>query len=173
MKCNPTSTLIPFSLPEMNVHPMVPLDQAEGYHEMFRQLDTWLKAITKFDAFSFQPNSGAAGEYAGLLTIRNFLEATGQGHRNICLIPISAHGTNPASAFMSGMKIVTIKTTERGEIDLPDLEQKAKQHAKNLAAVMITYPSTYGVYEDTVVNAIKIVHNYGGQVYMDGANMNA
>lgn len=166
---------MPITFPGFSrVHPFVPESQSQGYRKMLNSVMDWLKIITKFDAVSLQPNSGATGEYSGLLAIRRYHESRNEKNRNICLIPASAHGTNPASAILAGMKTVTIKVKAKtGEIDLVDLENQAKKHQKNLAAVMITYPSTYGIYEETVVNAIKIVHKYGGQVYMDGANMNA
>ena len=174
MKLNATSEMIPISWPEFsNVHPFTPQSQCEGYLEMIEQLNGWLTAITGFDAASTQPNSGATGEYAGLLCIKGFHESNGEGHRNVCLIPMSAHGTNPASATMCDMKVVGVKTDKQGNVDIADLEAKAKKHADNLAALMITYPSTFGVFEEKIMEINQIVHDNGGQVYMDGANMNA
>src|SRR5437764_2295576 len=155
------------------MHPFAPSDQVEEYHLIVKELSRYLCEITAFDACSLQPNSGAQGEYAGLLTIRGYFESRGEHHRNVMLIPISAHGTNPASAVMAGMKVVVVKALENGYIDVEDLKAKAEQHASNLAGIMITYPSTYGVYEETVKEITDIVHQHGGQVYMDGANMNA
>lgn len=174
MKLNAASEMIPLSWTHWSkLHPFAPLDQVEGYSFIVKELSKYLCEITAFDACSLQPNSGAQGEYAGLLTIKGFHEANGEGHRDVMLIPISAHGTNPASAVMCGMKVVVVKALENGYIDVEDLKAKAAQHAANLAGIMITYPSTYGVYEETVVEITKIVHQHGGQVYMDGANMNA
>jgi len=174
MKLNPTATLMPVSWPEFaNMHPFCPPDQAQGYLEMIRQVNGWLCAITGFDALSTQPNSGATGEYAGLLCIKRYLESIGQGHRNICLIPNSAHGTNPASAVMCGMKVVGVKNDKHGNVDHEDFYEKVEKHGDNLAALMITYPSTYGKYERGVKELIQAVHDKGGQVYMDGANLNA
>jgi len=155
------------------IHPFVPADQALGYQEMIDDLSDKLCEITGYDAISMQPNSGAQGEYAGLLTIAAYHRAKGEGHRNICLIPMSAHGTNPASAQMVGWKVVPIKSAENGDIDLADFRAKAEQHAENLAGCMITYPSTHGVFEETVTEVTRITHDHGGQVYIDGANMNA
>ena len=174
MKLNAASEMIPLSWNHWaKIHPFAPKDQALGYQYIVDELSKYLCTITAFDACSLQPNSGAQGEYAGLLTIRAFHEANGEGHRNIMLIPISAHGTNPASAVMAGMKVVVVKALENGYIDVEDLKAKAAQHAANLSGIMITYPSTYGVYEETVTEITDIVHQHGGQVYMDGANMNA
>jgi glycine dehydrogenase len=155
------------------MHPFAPADQAEGYAFIVKEISRYLCEITKFDACSLQPNSGAQGEYAGLLTIKEYHESRGEGHRKVMLIPISAHGTNPASAVMCGMQVVVVKALENGYIDVEDLKAKAAQHAANLSGIMITYPSTYGVYEETVVEITDIIHQHGGQVYMDGANMNA
>ena len=155
------------------IHPFTPADQTEGYQYIINELSKYLCEITAFDACSLQPNSGAQGEYAGLLTIKAYHEANGDHHRNVMLIPISAHGTNPASAVMVGMKVVVVKALENGYIDVNDLKAKAAEHAANLAGIMITYPSTYGVYEETVKEITAIIHQHGGQVYMDGANMNA
>jgi len=174
MKLNATSEMIPVTWPEFGgIHPFAPIEQAKGYNEMFESLVKSLCEITGFSAFSLQPNSGAQGEYAGLVTIREYLEAKGQSHRNICLIPVSAHGTNPASAAMAGMKIVPIKTDGDGNVDIADLKEKVQQNSKELACLMVTYPSTYGVFEEGIKEICKIVHDNGGQVYMDGANMNS
>ena len=174
MKLNPATSMYALSWPEFgNIHPFVPADQAEGYLELIAEMEKDLCEITGFKGMSFMPNSGASGEYAGLLTIRRYQEANGQGHRNICLIPASAHGTNPASAAMAGMQVVVVKCDENGNIDLEDAKTKAEQYKDNLAAFMVTYPSTHGIYEDGIRTLVKIVHDNGGQVYMDGANMNA
>jgi glycine dehydrogenase len=174
MKLNATSEMIPLSWTHWSkMHPFAPLNQVEGYSFLVKELSKYLCEITAFDACSLQPNSGAQGEYAGLLTIKAFHEANSEGHRDVMLIPISAHGTNPASAVMCGMKVVVVKALENGYIDVEDLKAKAAEHAANLAGIMITYPSTYGVYEETVTEITEIVHQHGGQVYMDGANMNA
>ncbi|HEX6334935.1 MAG TPA: aminomethyl-transferring glycine dehydrogenase [Flavisolibacter sp.] len=174
MKLNAASEMIPLSWAHWSkMHPFAPADQAEGYRFIVKELEDYLCRITAFDACSLQPNSGAQGEYAGLLTIKAYHESRGDHHRNVMLIPISAHGTNPASAVMVGMKVVVVKALENGYIDVQDLKEKAAQHAANLAGIMITYPSTYGVYEETVTEITQIVHSHGGQVYMDGANMNA
>ena len=174
MKLNAASEMLPLSWPQWgNIHPFVPIDQAEGYQIVLKELERDLNTITGFAGTSLQPNSGAQGEFAGLLMIRAYHEARNQGHRNICIIPASAHGTNPASAVMAGMKVVVTKTDERGNIDVADLEQKAIQHADNLAALMVTYPSTHGVFESSIKYITKLIHDHGGQVYMDGANMNA
>lgn len=174
MKLNAATEMAPLSWAHWGkMHPFAPKSQTTGYEQMAKELEQYLCAITAFDACSLQPNSGAQGEYAGLLTIRNYHESMGQGHRNVLLIPISAHGTNPASAVMAGYKVVVVKALENGYIDVEDLKVKAMQYAGNLAGIMITYPSTYGVYEETVKDITRIVHEHGGQVYMDGANMNA
>ncbi len=174
MKLNAASEMMPLSWSHWSkMHPFAPKNQAEGYQYMVKELSKYLCEITAFDACSLQPNSGAQGEYAGLLTIKCYHESRGEGHRNVMLIPISAHGTNPASAVMCGMKVIVVKALENGYIDVEDLKVKAAQHAANLSGIMITYPSTYGVYEETVREITEIVHSYGGQVYMDGANMNA
>lgn len=174
MKLNPATAMFAMSWPEFeNIHPFVPEDQAEGYLELINELEKDLCEITGFKAISFMPNSGASGEYAGLLTIRRYQEANGQGQRNICLIPASAHGTNPASAAMAGLQVVVVKCDENGNIDLVDAQEKAEQYKNNLAAFMVTYPSTHGIYEDGIRKLVKIVHDNDGQVYMDGANMNA
>jgi len=174
MKLNAASEMIPLSWNHWSkMHPFMPSDQTEGYSQVLDELSDYLCKLTAFDACSLQPNSGAQGEYAGLLTIKAYHESRGDHHRNVMLIPISAHGTNPASAVMAGMKVVVVKALENGYVDVADLKAKAQQHAANLAGIMITYPSTYGVYEETVKEITNIVHQYGGQVYMDGANMNA
>jgi len=174
MKLNAASEMMPLSWSSWSkMHPFAPLNQTEGYQQIARDLSKYLCAITAFDACSLQPNSGAQGEYAGLLAIRNYHLHKNEGHRNIMLIPISAHGTNPASAVMAGYKVVVVKALENGYIDVEDLKLKASQYADNLAGIMITYPSTYGVYEETVKEITAIIHEFGGQVYMDGANMNA
>lgn len=174
MKLNAASEMMPLSWAHWSkMHPFVPKDQAGGYKQIVKELSAYLCEITAFDACSLQPNSGAQGEFAGLLTIRGYHESRGEGHRNVILIPISAHGTNPASAVMVGYKVVVVKALENGYIDVDDLKAKAAQHAANLAGIMVTYPSTYGVYEETIKEITDIVHQNGGQVYMDGANMNA
>ncbi|MEP2935824.1 MAG: aminomethyl-transferring glycine dehydrogenase [Gilvibacter sp.] len=174
MKLNAASEMLPLSYPNWgNIHPFVPLDQAQGYQTVLKKLEDQLTEITGFAGTSLQPNSGAQGEYAGLMVIRAYHESKGEGHRNICLIPSSAHGTNPASAVMAGMKVVVTKATEEGNIDVADLREKALEHKDNLAALMVTYPSTHGVYESAIKEVTSIIHDNGGQVYMDGANMNA
>ncbi|MEM0992465.1 MAG: aminomethyl-transferring glycine dehydrogenase, partial [Bacteroidota bacterium] len=174
MKLNAATQLIPVTWDAFsNVHPFVPVEQVAGYQKIVEELETYLCEITGFSACSLQPNSGAQGEYAGLLTIRAFHEANGESHRNIALIPDSAHGTNPASAVMAGMKVVVTKCDERGDIDLEDLKEKVEVHADNLAALMITYPSTHGVFETEIKTICDLIHQHGGKVYMDGANMNA
>ncbi len=174
MKLNATTEMIPVTWPEFGrIHPFAPAEQWGGYKAMFEQLETWLAEITGFAAVSLQPNSGAQGEYAGLLAINGYFAAKGESHRKVCLIPQSAHGTNPASAVLAGMQVVVVASKSDGTIDLQDLATKAEQHAHNLAAVMVTYPSTHGVFEDGIGEVCAIVHKHGGQVYMDGANMNA
>jgi glycine dehydrogenase len=174
MKLNATSEMIPLTWPEFcNLHPFAPREQAAGYHALFERIEQWLCDITGYDAISLQPNSGAQGEYAGLLAIRGYHAARGEPHRTVCLIPSSAHGTNPASASMVGMEVVVVACDARGDVDVDDLRAKAERHAKDLAAVMITYPSTHGVFEEHIREICDIVHGYGGQVYLDGANMNA
>ena len=174
MKLNAAAEMMPISWPEFGaIHPFVPADQAEGYMEMIDELNKDLAEITGFAKMSFQPNSGAAGEYAGLRVIRAYQKDKGEGHRNICLIPASAHGTNPASSAMAGLQVVVVKSTEHGEIDVEDLKAKAEQYKDNLSCLMVTYPSTHGVFEEAILDIIKIVHDNGGLVYMDGANMNA
>ncbi len=174
MKLNAASEMLPLSLANWgNIHPFVPLDQAEGYQIVLKKLEEQLNEITGFAGTSLQPNSGAQGEFAGLMTIRAYHQNNGDHHRNICLIPSSAHGTNPASAVMAGMKVVVTKTDENGNIDVEDLREKATAHSDNLAALMVTYPSTHGVFESAIQEITGIIHDNGGQVYMDGANMNA
>jgi glycine dehydrogenase len=174
MKLNAASEMIPLSWSEWNsIHPFVPVNQAKGYHIVIERLESYLSEITGFAATSLQPNSGAQGEYSGLMVIKSYLEKKGEGYRDICLIPASAHGTNPASAIMAGMKVVVIKTDEKGNIDIDDLNQKVEENKDNLAALMITYPSTHGVFESEIKLINEIIHKNGGQVYMDGANMNA
>ncbi|HMW19111.1 MAG TPA: aminomethyl-transferring glycine dehydrogenase [Accumulibacter sp.] len=174
MKLNATSEMIPISWPEFaNIHPFAPLDQATGYLEMIHQLESWLKTITGFDAICLQPNSGAQGEYAGLVAIARYHASRGDTQRTVCLIPRSAHGTNPATAQMCGMQVVVVDCDDAGNIDLADLTAKADQHAGTLSCLMLTYPSTHGVFEEAVKEICAIVHAHGGQVYMDGANLNA
>ncbi|MEP0356839.1 aminomethyl-transferring glycine dehydrogenase [Paraglaciecola sp.] len=174
MKLNATAEMIPVTWPEFGqLHPFAPIEQAQGYKQMMDELSEWLIDITGYDALSMQPNSGAQGEYAGLITIQKYHESRGEGHRNICLIPSSAHGTNPASAQMVSMKVVVVNCDKDGNVDLADLRAKAEEVADNLSCAMITYPSTHGVYEETIKEMCDIVHEFGGQVYMDGANMNA
>lgn len=174
MKLNPATSMLPLSWPEFgNIHPFVPENQAEGYHFMFNELEKYLKVITGFDAISFQPNSGASGEYAGLMVIREYHIANGNTNRNVVLIPSSAHGTNPASAAMAGMEIIVVDCDEKGNINIDDLKKKAELHKDNLSCFMVTYPSTHGVFESKIIEMIDVIHKYGGQVYMDGANMNA
>ena len=174
MKLNATAEMIPVTWAEFgNIHPFAPLEQAKGYQQLFDELEEWLAEITGFAGISLQPNAGSQGEYAGLQVIRQYHHSKGEGHRNVCLIPESAHGTNPASAVMCGMKVVAVKCDRDGNIDLQDLQTKAEKHQDNLAALMVTYPSTHGVFEAEIKSICAIVHQYAGQVYMDGANMNA
>ncbi|EPL6456252.1 aminomethyl-transferring glycine dehydrogenase [Providencia rettgeri] len=174
MKLNAAAEMIPITWPEFGeLHPFCPADQAQGYHQMIEQLSHWLVQLTGYDAVCMQPNSGAQGEYAGLLAIRRYHESRNEGARNICLIPASAHGTNPASAHMAGMEVVVVRCDDEGNIDLTDLREKAQQHGNDLSCVMVTYPSTHGVYEESIREVCEIIHQYGGQVYLDGANMNA
>ena len=174
MKLNAASEMLPITWPEFtNIHPFVPLEQAAGFLEIIGDIEKWLAAISGYDSVSLQPNSGAQGEFTGLLAISGFHEANGESHRDICLIPSSAHGTNPASAVMAGMKVVVVNSDEDGSIDVADLNAKAEEHSENLAAIMVTYPSTHGVFEEAIVEICEIVHRHGGQVYLDGANMNA
>ena len=174
MKLNASTQMAPVTWSEFgNMHPFAPVDQASGYHEMLKTLNHWLSEVTGFAAVSFQPNSGAQGEYAGLMVIREHHKQRGEGHRNIALIPTSAHGTNPASAVMAAMKVVLVKCDEKGNIDVADLKEKSEQYKESLACLMITYPSTHGVFEESIIEVCDTIHAYGGQVYMDGANMNA
>jgi glycine dehydrogenase len=174
MKLNSTTEMIPITWPELaNMHPFAPKEQTEGYQEMFRALTQQLVEITGFDGMSLQPNSGASGEYAGLMAIRAYHQSRGDHHRDVCIIPVSAHGTNPASAAMCSMKIVVVGTDAQGNINIPELTAAVEKHSANLAALMVTYPSTHGVYEDGIKGVCELIHQHGGQVYMDGANMNA
>ncbi|QIX96427.1 aminomethyl-transferring glycine dehydrogenase [Cedecea sp. FDAARGOS_727] len=174
MKLNAAAEMIPITWPEFaELHPFCPANQAEGYHQMIAQLSDWLVKLTGYDALCMQPNSGAQGEYAGLLAIRRYHESRNEGSRNICLIPSSAHGTNPASAQMAGMEVIVVACDKQGNIDLQDLRAKAEQAGEALSCIMVTYPSTHGVYEETIREVCQIVHQFGGQVYLDGANMNA
>lgn len=174
MKLNATSEMLPITLPGFaQIHPFAPEDQTQGYQELFRELESWLAEITGFAATSLQPNSGAQGELAGLMVIKAFFDNKGENQRNIALIPSSAHGTNPASAVMAGLKVVVVKCDDKGNIEVEDLRAKAEQYADTLACLMVTYPSTHGVFEESIVDICNIIHQYGGKVYMDGANMNA
>ncbi|HEY9734810.1 MAG TPA: aminomethyl-transferring glycine dehydrogenase [Trichocoleus sp.] len=174
MKLNATAEMVPITWPEFGqIHPFAPLEQTQGYQQLFRDLEAWLAEITGFAGVSLQPNAGAQGEYAGLLVIREYHLQRGDSHRTVCLIPQSAHGTNPASAVMAGMKVVAVACDDDGNIDVADLKAKAEKHQDNLAALMVTYPSTHGVFEEAIREICDIVHQHGGQVYMDGANMNA
>lgn len=174
MKLNAATEMLPLTWPEFsNMHPFVPVEQAAGYHQILKELEDDLKVITGFEAISFQPNSGAAGEYAGLLVIRAYHKSIGEGHRNVVLIPASAHGTNPASAVMAGSEVVVVECDDKGNVNMESLKKQAEEHRENLSAFMITYPSTHGVFEEHVAEMVRIIHEHGGQVYMDGANMNA
>nr|AAX58117.1 mitochondrial glycine decarboxylase multienzyme complex P-protein precursor [Moricandia arvensis] len=174
MKLNATTEMMPVSWPSFtDIHPFAPVDQAQGYQEMFSNLGDLLCTITGFDSLSLQPNAGASGEYTGLMVIREYHRSRGDHHRNVCIIPVSAHGTNPASAAMCGMKIITVGTDAKGNINMEEVKKAAEDNKENLAALMVTYPSTHGVYEETIDEICKIIHDNGGQVYMDGANMNA
>ncbi|HEV2453306.1 MAG TPA: aminomethyl-transferring glycine dehydrogenase [Verrucomicrobiae bacterium] len=174
MKLNAAAEMYPISWPEFaKLHPFAPLEQTRGYQKLFEQLESWLREITGFAGISLQPNAGSQGEYAGLLAIRAWHESRGESHRNVCLIPASAHGTNPASAIMAGMKVVAVACDANGNIDVPDLRAKADAHKKDLSALMVTYPSTHGVFEEPIREICEIIHAHGGQVYMDGANLNA
>ena len=174
MKLNATSEMLPVTWAEFGqIHPFAPTDQTRGYQTLFDQLEHWLAEITGFASVSLQPNAGSQGEYAGLLVIRQYHESRGEGHRHVCLIPTSAHGTNPASAVMAGMKVVTVACDSDGNIDIADLKAKAEQHQATLSALMVTYPSTHGVFEEGIQEVCAIAHANGGQVYMDGANLNA
>jgi glycine dehydrogenase len=174
MKLNGTSEMLPITWPEFaHMHPFAPADQTAGYRELFQQLESWLADITGFPAVSLQPNAGSQGEYAGLLVIRAYHESRGDHHRDVCIVPVSAHGTNPASSISAGFRVVPVNCDDIGNIDVDDLRAKAKQHADNLGALMITYPSTHGVFEESIKEVCSIIHEHGGQVYLDGANMNA
>lgn len=174
MKLNATTEMVPLTWAHFGgLHPFAPVDQTTGYMQLINELNDWLSEITGFAKMSFQPNSGAQGEYAGLMVIRAYHESRGEGHRNICLIPASAHGTNPASASMAGLKVVVVKCDEYGNIDVADLRARAEEHAGHLNSLMVTYPSTHGVFEESIIEICAIIHQHGGQVYMDGANMNA
>jgi glycine dehydrogenase len=174
MKLNATAEMIAVTWPEYaSLHPFAPLEQAKGYQSLFERLEAWLAEITGFSAVSLQPNAGSQGEYTGLLVIRAYHASRGDGGRNVCLIPGSAHGTNPASAVLAGMKVIIVRTDKDGNIDVDDLRQKAGQHREDLAALMVTYPSTHGVFEEAIREICQIVHDNGGQVYLDGANLNA
>ena len=174
MKLNATTEMIPVTWPEFaHLHPFAPVEQAAGYQELFARLERWLAEITGFAAVSLQPNAGSQGEYAGLLVIRGYHESRGEGHRTVCLIPSSAHGTNPASAVMAGFEVVVVACDDHGNVDLADLRAKVDEHHDRLGALMVTYPSTHGVFEAAITEICDIIHRHGGQVYMDGANMNA
>ena len=174
MKLNAAFEMLPVSWPEFaRLHPFAPLKQARGYQILFQNLEDWLAEITGFAGISLQPNAGSQGEYTGQLVIRAWHESRGEAHRNVCLIPTSAHGTNPASAVMAGLKVVAVACDRDGNIDVADLRAKAEAHKKDLACLMVTYPSTHGVFEETIREICEIIHAHGGQVYMDGANMNA
>ena len=174
MKLNATTEMVPVTWAEFGtMHPFAPTDQVGGYMQVFDELNQWLSEITGFAAMSLQPNAGAQGEYAGLMVIRAYHHDRGEGHRNVALIPSSAHGTNPASAAMAGMQIVVVACDEKGNIDVADLTAKAEEHSKNLSCLMVTYPSTHGVFEESIIEICDTIHQHGGQVYMDGANMNA
>src|SRR5690606_23039926 len=174
MKLNAAAEMLPLSNPNWaNIHPFAPADQTQGYLKMLHKLEQQLNVITGFAGTTLQPNSGAQGEYAGLMVIRAYHISRGEGHRNIALIPASAHGTNPASAAMAGMQVVVTKTSENGNIDIDDLRAKAIEHKDSLSCLMVTYPSTHGVFEEAIMEITQIIHENGGQVYMDGANMNA
>ncbi|MFY8019897.1 MAG: glycine dehydrogenase (aminomethyl-transferring), partial [Bacteroidia bacterium] len=174
MKLNATAEMIPVTMPGFGqLHPFVPRNQAAGYTQIFEELTHQLKEVTGFAGISLQPNAGAQGEYAGLMVIREYFKSRGESHRNIALIPSSAHGTNPASAAMAGMKVIVTKTLDNGYVDIDDLRAKAEEHKDNLACLMVTYPSTYGIFEEQIHEVCDLIHKNGGQVYMDGANMNA
>jgi glycine dehydrogenase len=174
MKLNATAEMIPVTWPTIGgIHPFAPKAQTPGYEQLIKNLDTWLRDITGFDAICMQPNSGAQGEYAGLMAIKHYHESRGEGHRNVCLIPQSAHGTNPASAQMAGMRVVVTKCDEQGNVDFADLKAKAEELSESLSCLMMTYPSTHGIYEDGAKEICALIHEHGGQVYMDGANLNA
>ena len=174
MKLNATAEMEPVTWPEFgNLHPFAPSSSSRGYRRLIDELEAWLVEVTGYDAISFQPNAGSQGELAGLLAIRGYHRENGDDGRNVCLIPSSAHGTNAASAVMAGMRVVVVACDEDGNVDLDDLKQKVTDHADDLAALMVTYPSTHGVYETTIGDICEMVHGAGGQVYLDGANLNA
>ena len=174
MKLNATTEMIPVTWPEFsNLHPFAPANQSAGIRALINQLSNWLVEITGYDAVSLQPNAGSQGEFAGLLAIRNYLDSKGENNRDICLIPSSAHGTNAASAVMAGMRVVVIECDEQGNVSVADLLEKVASYGENLAALMVTYPSTHGVFEEAISEICSIVHKAGGQVYVDGANLNA
>ena len=174
MKLNATSEMIPITWPAFNsIHPFAPIDQTLGYTKLIDSLSNWLISVTGYDAVSLQPNAGSQGEFAGLLAIRNYLDSRGEQERDICLIPSSAHGTNAASAVMAGMKVIVIACDENGNVSLDDLKIKIEQYKDSLAALMVTYPSTHGVFESAISQICELIHNAGGQVYVDGANLNA
>jgi glycine dehydrogenase len=174
MKLNATTEMEAITWPEFsNLHPFAPSDQSSGTRRIIKELSDWLVSITGYDAVSLQPNAGSQGEFAGLLAIRNYLDASGQSSRDICLIPSSAHGTNAASAVMAGMRVVVIECDELGNVSIPDLAAKIEQYRDQLAALMVTYPSTHGVFESEITNICAMIHDAGGQVYVDGANLNA
>lgn len=174
MKLNSAIVMAPVTFDGFaNMHPFAPRDQIEGYMRMIKELEDMLVAITHYDTISLQPNSGANGEFAGLMAIKKYHESRGEGHRNICLIPTSAHGTNPATAVMCGMKVVPIMPDEAGNIDIEDLKKQIAKHQGNISSAMITYPSTHGVFESAIKDICDLIHDAGGQIYMDGANLNA
>jgi glycine dehydrogenase len=174
MKLNATTEMLPVTWRQFShVHPFAPLDQTQGYQQLFEEIEDMLCEVTGFDAISLQPNAGSQGEYSGLLIIRRYHGCRGEGHRDVCLIPASAHGTNPASAHMAGLKVIVVACDDRGNVDVADLKAKAAEHAAGLAALMITYPSTHGVFEEAIREICDVIHAHGGQVYMDGANLNA
>jgi glycine dehydrogenase len=174
MKLNATSEMIPITWPEFNsIHPFAPIEQTQGYVELIESLSKWLTSVTGYDAVSLQPNAGSQGEFAGLLAIRNYLDSKGEQNRTICLIPSSAHGTNAASAVMAGMKVIVIACDENGNVSLEDLQNKISEYKSELAALMVTYPSTHGVFESAISQICEMIHDAGGQVYVDGANLNA
>ena len=174
MKLNATSEMIPITWPEFNsIHPFAPIEQVSGYLELIKSLSDWLVSVTGYDAVSLQPNAGSQGEFAGLLAIRNYLDSRKEEHRDICLIPSSAHGTNAASAVMAGMKVIVIACDDDGNVSLSDLKEKITQYRSTLAALMVTYPSTHGVFEGAISQICELIHEAGGQVYVDGANLNA
>src|SRR5690606_25537325 len=174
MKLNAAAEMFPVTWPEFSkIHPFAPLSQVQGYLEMIHELESDLAEITGYDAVSMQPNAGSQGEYAGLLVIQKYHESRGEGHRKVCLIPKSAHGTNPASAAMAGLTVIAVECDSFGNVDLSDLKKKAETHSKNLSSLMVTYPSTHGVFEEGIREICEVIHSHGGQVYLDGANLNA